>query len=156
MSGDPTYITSYNGARSLIMKMERDELVEEMLKTYIEHNRMGIIVYENYGAGLRLEDGGRSNERSTWHYCTGESRRSGRKDENKLRKTCARIEELISEYEVERIVLGFPKHMNNDVGEQSREVSRIRRDAKAPYRAGSRDVGRASYDSGSRAYFDRE
>ena len=39
MSGDPTYITSYNSARSLIMKMERDELVEEMLKTYIEHNR---------------------------------------------------------------------------------------------------------------------
>ena len=38
MSGDPTYITSHNGARSLIMKMERDELVEERLKTYIEHN----------------------------------------------------------------------------------------------------------------------
>ena len=38
MSGDPTYITSYNGARSLIMKMERDELVEEMLKTYIAHH----------------------------------------------------------------------------------------------------------------------
>ena len=38
MSGDPTYITSHNGARSLIMKLERDELVEEMLKTYIEHN----------------------------------------------------------------------------------------------------------------------
>ena len=38
MSGDPTYITSHNVARSLIMKMERDELVEEMLKTYIEHN----------------------------------------------------------------------------------------------------------------------
>ena len=38
MSGDPTYITSHNGARSLIMKMESDELVEEMLKTYIEHN----------------------------------------------------------------------------------------------------------------------
>ena len=39
MSGDPTYITSYDGARSLIMKMERDELVEEMLRTYIEHNK---------------------------------------------------------------------------------------------------------------------
>ena len=39
MSGDPTYITSFKGARSLIMKMERDELVEEMLKTYIEHNK---------------------------------------------------------------------------------------------------------------------
>lgn len=38
MSGDPTYITSYNGARSRIMKMERDELVEEMLKAYIEYH----------------------------------------------------------------------------------------------------------------------
>lgn len=38
MSGDPTYITSHNGARNLVMKLERDELVEEMLKSYIEHN----------------------------------------------------------------------------------------------------------------------
>ena len=38
MSGDPTYITSFNGARSLLMKVERDELVEELLKAYIEHN----------------------------------------------------------------------------------------------------------------------
>ena len=36
MSGDPTYITSYNNARSLIMKVERDELVEEVLKYFIE------------------------------------------------------------------------------------------------------------------------
>ena len=36
MSGDPTYITSHRNARSLIMKVERDELVEEMLKNYIE------------------------------------------------------------------------------------------------------------------------
>lgn len=38
MSGDPTYITSYNNARSLIMKVERDELVEEMLEAYIKNN----------------------------------------------------------------------------------------------------------------------
>ena len=38
MSGDPTYITSYNNARSLVMKVERDELVEEVLKYYIEQN----------------------------------------------------------------------------------------------------------------------
>ena len=37
MSGDPTYITSHNNARSL-MKVERDELVEEVLKTYIENS----------------------------------------------------------------------------------------------------------------------
>ncbi len=42
-----------------------------------------------------------------------------RKEENKLRRTCARIEELIREYEVERIVLGLPKHMNNDIGERA-------------------------------------
>ena len=42
-----------------------------------------------------------------------------RKDENKLRKTCARIEELIGEYEVEQIVLGLPKHMNNDIGNRA-------------------------------------
>ena len=38
MSGDPTYITSHHNARSLIMKVERDELVEEVLKTYIENS----------------------------------------------------------------------------------------------------------------------
>ena len=38
MSGDPTYITSHNNARSLIMKVVRDELVEEVLKTYIENS----------------------------------------------------------------------------------------------------------------------
>ena len=37
MSGEPTYITSYNGARSLVMKVERDEIVEELLKAYIRH-----------------------------------------------------------------------------------------------------------------------
>lgn len=37
MSGDPIYITSYNGARSLVMKVERDEIVEELLKAYIRH-----------------------------------------------------------------------------------------------------------------------
>ena len=38
MSGDPTYITSHKGARSLIMKVERDELVEELLTEYIKNN----------------------------------------------------------------------------------------------------------------------
>ena len=41
MSGDPTYITSHNNARSLIMKVERDELVEELLTQYIKTNRWG-------------------------------------------------------------------------------------------------------------------
>ena len=36
MSGDPTYITSYRNARSLIMKAERDEIIEVLLENYIE------------------------------------------------------------------------------------------------------------------------
>ncbi|MFV0364211.1 MAG: Holliday junction resolvase RuvX [Suipraeoptans sp.] len=44
-----------------------------------------------------------------------------RKSENKLRKTCARIEALIDEYKVEKIVLGLPMHMNNDVGERAQK-----------------------------------
>ncbi len=36
MSGDPIYITSHKGARSLIMKVERDEIVEELLRFYID------------------------------------------------------------------------------------------------------------------------
>ena len=38
MSGDPTYITSHKGARSLIMKVERDEILEELFKNYINNN----------------------------------------------------------------------------------------------------------------------
>ncbi len=37
MSGDPTYITSHNNARSLVMKVERDELIEEALSYYINN-----------------------------------------------------------------------------------------------------------------------
>lgn len=35
ISGDPTYITNYNGARELVRKLERDEILEEVLKSYL-------------------------------------------------------------------------------------------------------------------------
>ena len=38
LSGDPTYITSHNNARSLIRKLERDELLEELVDSYIKNN----------------------------------------------------------------------------------------------------------------------
>ena len=44
-----------------------------------------------------------------------------RKEANKLRKTLARIEAIIEEYEVEQIVLGFPKNMDNSVGERAQD-----------------------------------
>lgn len=45
-----------------------------------------------------------------------------RKQENKLRQTLAQIKELTDEYQVERIVLGYPKNMNNTVGERAEKA----------------------------------
>ena len=45
-----------------------------------------------------------------------------REEENKLRKTLRRIEELAREYEVERIVLGYPKHMNKSLGDRAEKT----------------------------------
>lgn len=45
-----------------------------------------------------------------------------RTSENKLRQTCARIETIIDEYKIEKIVLGLPKHMNNTMGERAEKT----------------------------------
>ena len=49
-----------------------------------------------------------------------------RKSENKLRQTLARLEELIAEYQVEEIVLGFPKNMNNTIGERAEKSLQLK------------------------------
>ena len=54
MSGDPTYITSHKGARSMIMKVERDELVEELLTEYIKNKSWERPrAWKRYGASRR-------------------------------------------------------------------------------------------------------
>ena len=57
-----------------------------------------------------------------------------RQSPNKLRQSLARIEEIIKEYNVERIVLGYPKNMNNTEGERCVKNKRIQRNAGASYR----------------------
>lgn len=54
-----------------------------------------------------------------------------RKSENKLRQTLARIEELVKEYEVGLIVLGYPKNMNNTVGERGQRTVEFMEKLKA-------------------------
>ena len=49
-----------------------------------------------------------------------------RKSETKLRQTLARIEELIASYEVQKIVLGYPKNMNNTLGERVQRTEEFR------------------------------
>ena len=97
MSGDPTYITSYKNARSMIMKVERDELVEELLKEYIktEHGNRSKkeralgLDYGSKTVGVAVSDGLRITAQGVEII--------RRTQENKLRKTLARIEELIAE-----------------------------------------------------------
>ncbi len=60
MSGDPTYITSHKGARSMIMKVERDELVEEVLRAYIKKQFLGIIRYGRIMRILGLDFGSKT------------------------------------------------------------------------------------------------
>ena len=48
-----------------------------------------------------------------------------RKDENKLRQTLARIEALAKEYGVEKFVLGYPKNMNNSIGERGEKTEQF-------------------------------
>ena len=118
MSGDPTYITSHNNARSLIMKVERDELVEEILKEYIKTNSwqeeetMRIIGLD---FGSKTVGVAMSDELLITAQGVEIVRR---KSPTKLRQTLARIEEIIAEYGAERIVLGYPKNMNNTEGER--------------------------------------
>ena len=86
-----------------------------------------------------------------------------RKEENKLRRTCARIEELVREYGVGRIVLGFPKHMNNDVGERALNAAKrnpavwvgVRRDANRPMGVWARARRRVRCGRGRVARFGR-
>ena len=51
-----------------------------------------------------------------------------RKQENHLRQTLARIDELAAEYQVERIVLGYPKNMNNTIGERAEATEQFKED----------------------------
>ena len=49
-----------------------------------------------------------------------------RNEENKLRRTCRRIEELISQYEITAIVLGYPKNMDDSVGERAEKTEEFK------------------------------
>jgi len=49
-----------------------------------------------------------------------------RKEENKLRQTCQRIEALIKEYEITSIVLGYPKNMDDSIGERARKTEEFK------------------------------
>ena len=132
MSGDPTYITSHKGARSLIMRAERDEIIEVFLEDYIEKNLKEYYVcilkimgldYGSVTVGVAISD--------SMLLTAQPVEVIKRKSENKLRQTLARIQVLAEENDVGRIVLGYPKNMNNSEGERVERTKEFMEKLKA-------------------------
>ena len=132
MSGDPTYITSHKGARSLIMRAERDEIIEVFLEDYIENNLkedqvfilkiMGLD-YGSVTVGVAISD--------SMLLTAQPVEVIKRKSENKLRQTLARIQVLAEENDVGRNVLGYPKNMNKSEGERVERTKEFMEKLKA-------------------------
>mgnify|MGYP000470755453 CR=1 FL=1 len=130
MSGDPTYITSHNNARSLIMKVERGRTCRRSFTCIHQKQFLGNNpVRENY-ADFRIGFSGSKTVGvavSDALLITAQGVEIiRRKAPTKLRQTLARIEQLVSEYEVEKIVLGYPKNMNSTEGERCEKTKEFK------------------------------
>ena len=114
ISGDPTYITSHKNARSMIMKVERDEIVDngQQSLTDRKYSRVLGLDFGSKTVGVAVSDPLRLTAQGVEII--------RRKSENKLRQTLARISELASDYQAEAIVLGFPRNMNATIGERAK------------------------------------
>ena len=118
LSGDPTYITSYLNARAMIRKLERDELLEELVKDYLDRNE-----YER-GINLRilgLDFGDKTigvavSDPLGWTAQGVEIIK--RENPQEFKKCMRRLAEIIEQYQVDTIVLGYPKNLDNSEGER--------------------------------------
>ena len=119
MSGDPTYITSHNNARSLIMKAASEH--QKQFLGIIRYGRIMRILGLDFGSktvGVAVSDALLITAQGVEII--------RRKAPTKLRQTLARIEQLVSEYEVEKIVLGYPKNMNSTEGERCEKTKEFK------------------------------
>lgn len=139
LSGDPTYITGFNNARSIIQEIERDELLSELLKSYLRKKMwefltsikiqeiiMGRILGLDVGdvyIGVALSDpfGMIAQSLTTIKRIS--------KDQ-----TYGEIKELIDKYDVKKVVAGLPKNMNNTLGPQSEKVMKFAEKLKNKYK----------------------
>ena len=112
LSGDPTYITSHNDARNLIRKIERDELLEKMVKNYGD-SRVGIAITDALGITAQgLE---------TIHH----------KGNDKI--VLRRLDEIMQQYEIDTIVVGKPLNMNGTATERVEVTNKFIHKLKCKY-----------------------
>ena len=112
ISNDPAYISSHKNARNIIQQVERDEIIEELVKSYFGERIMKKVLGLDLGSrtcGIAMSDilGMIAHGVETFRF----------KPDDYL--TCAKhVKEIVEENEIETIVLGLPKHMNGDIGER--------------------------------------
>ena len=103
LSGDPTYITSHNNARNLIRQIERDELLEKMVKNYIG------IDYGDSRVGLAITD-------ALGITAQGLETISNKDNDKSVLK---KLEEILVDYDVDTIVVGMPINMDGQKTERA-------------------------------------
>ena len=97
LSGDPAYIPRHNDARNLILKHERDEIIEELVKSYLGKKTVGVAISDPLGI-------------------TAQELETIKIDESKFSFGMRQIRKLVRKYDVEGFVLGLPKNMDGSSG----------------------------------------
>lgn len=109
LSGDPAYIPRHNDARNLILKHERDEIIEELVKSYLGKIIMRLLGLDvgSKTVGVAISDplGITAQELETIKI-----------DESKFSFGMRQIRKLVRKYDVEGFVLGLPKNMDGSSG----------------------------------------
>ena len=118
LSGDPTYITSHNDARNKIRTIERDELLEKMVKNYI-----GLEDYGEARVGIAITD-----QLNITVQGLETIQRNG-SDKVILR----RLDEIFEKYEVDTIVVGMPLNMNGTMSERAKITEQFVHKLKCKY-----------------------
>lgn len=110
ISNDPAYISSHQNARSIIQNVERYEIIEEMVRTYLELIKKMKVLGLDLGSrtcGVAVSDvmGFLARPVETVRF-----------DDDDYDTCFDKLMPIIKELQVKKVVLGLPKHMNGDVG----------------------------------------
>ena len=106
ISNDPAYISSHKNARNIIQQIERDEIIEELVKSYLMERVLGLDLGSRT-CGIAMSDalGMIAHGVETYRFA-----------EDEYEKAADYIKDIIDKNNIKTVVLGLPKHMNGDLG----------------------------------------
>ncbi len=127
LSGDPAYVTSHNDARSKIRTLERDELLEELVRSYLEKREQEMKRYMSLDIGDRTIGIAVSDLLGLTAQGVETIRRKSLADDLK------RLGELMEMYETKSLVSGLPKNMDGTEGDRCAIVKEFMAEVKKAY-----------------------